>query len=158
MASGRHLSYRFVHWRDVPVPFAGKWPPEATFRIDLYPGGMSLCQLLVNDLRRPLFVKICTLAGPPWASCLEMASRGHFSYRFVCWRDLPGPAAGKWPPEATFRIDLYAGATSLGTLVYYRSEWLLRFRIRPTRKFAYKIFIPSFVSSTALLRRLIDVC
>ena len=48
---------------------------------------------------------------------LEIASRGHFSYRFVHWRGLPGPAAGKWPPEATFRIDLYAGGTSLGHLL-----------------------------------------
>ena len=57
------------------------------------------------------------LAGPPWATCWEMASRDHFSYGFVRWRDLPGPTAGKWPPEATFHIDLYAGGASLGQLL-----------------------------------------
>ena len=86
-------------------------------------------------------VQICMLAGPPWAICWGMALRGQFSYRFACWRDFPGPLAGKWLPEAafsyrfvqwrglpgplagkwllpaTFRLDLYAGATSLGHLL-----------------------------------------
>ena len=54
---------------------------------------------------------MCTLAKPFWATCWEMASGGHFLYRFVCWRDLPGPPAGRWPPQATSRKDLYvAGA------------------------------------------------
>ena len=30
-----------------------------------------------------------------------MASRDKFLYGFVRWRDLPGPLAGKWPPETT---------------------------------------------------------
>ena len=37
-------------------PAAGKWPPEATFRIDLYADRTSLGQLLGNGLRMPLFV------------------------------------------------------------------------------------------------------
>ena len=48
---------------------------------------------------------------------LGMASGGHFSYGFVRWRDLPGPIARKWLPEATFRIDLYAGGSTLGHLL-----------------------------------------
>ena len=89
--------------------------------------------------------RICTPAGLPWATARERTSRHCFSYRFVRWRDLPGPAAGKWPPEASFRIALYAGGTSLGQplgnglrrplsvckqicrgfgpLVFYRSAW-----------------------------------
>ena len=36
------------------------------------------------------------------------------SYRFVRWRDLLGPPARKWHPEATFRMHLYAGGTPAG--------------------------------------------
>ena len=34
------------------------------------------------------------LAGFPWPACWEMPPRGHFSYKFVRWRALPGPTAG----------------------------------------------------------------
>ena len=73
--------------------------------------------LLVKGLWQPLFAWICTLAGPPWANCRGMAFRGEFSHRCVRWRGLPGPPAGKWSPETTFRKDLYAGGTSLGHLL-----------------------------------------
>ena len=55
------------------------------------------------------------MAGLPWATCWETPSGGQFWYRFVRWRALPGRPAGKWAPEATFRIDLYAGGASLAT-------------------------------------------
>ena len=60
--------------------------------------------------------------GSPWAACslghlLVIASEGHFSYRFVRCRDLPGPYAGKWLPEATSHIDLHVGWTFLGHLL-----------------------------------------
>ena len=117
MAFRGQFSHRCVRWRGLPGPPAGKWSPETTFRKDLYAGGTSLGHLLGNGFQRPLFLWICTLAGPPWATCWEMASGGHFAYRFVRWRGLPGQPAGKWPPEATFRIDLYAGVASLGHLL-----------------------------------------
>ena len=102
MASGSHFSYGFACRRDLPGPPAGEWLPEATFRIDLYAGGTSLGRLLGNGFRRPLFLWICTLAGPPWANCWEMAPGGHFSYRFVRWRDLLGtPAQTKQEVRAT---------------------------------------------------------
>ena len=44
------------------------------------------------------------------------ALRGHFQYRFVCVRGLPGPPARRRPPEAIFSIDLYAYGASLGRL------------------------------------------
>ena len=70
-----------------------------------------------NGFRKPLFLRICRLAGFPRAACWEMVSSGHFSYGGVRWRDLFGPIARKWLPEATCRIDLYAGGTSLGHLL-----------------------------------------
>ena len=81
--------------------------------MDLHVGKTSLGHLVGNGLRRPLFVQICTLAGPPWATCWEMASGGHFPYTFARWQDLSGPPAGKWPPKATLRIDLHGGGASL---------------------------------------------
>ena len=126
--------------------------------MDLQAGGTSLGHLLGNGFRKPLFLRICRLAGFPWASCWEMASSGHFSYGGVRWRDLFGPIArkwlpeatfcmylyaggtpaGKWPPEATFRIDLYTGGTSsltvrgtLRTIGKSRSELT---EVRYTRK------------------------
>ena len=114
---GGQFWYRFVRWRALPRPLAGKWAPEVTFRMDLCAGGASLGQLLGNGPQRSLFVWICTVAGPPWATCWEMGPRGHFSYRFVRWRGFPGPPAGKGPPEVSFGIDLYAGGASLGHLL-----------------------------------------
>ena len=60
-----------VRWPDLP---AGKWPPQATLYVDL------------------------PLAGPPWATCWQMASGGHLSYRFAsagppgatCWEMFSG--------------------------------------------------------------------
>ena len=94
MASGGHLSYRFVRWRDLPKPLARKCRPEASFRIDLYASGASLGHLLGNGFRSSLFVLICTLPGPPLGHLL-----------------------GKWPPELTFRIDLYAVGAPVGHLL-----------------------------------------
>ena len=91
--SGSRFSYRFVRWRDLSAPPAGKWHPKATSNIDVYVGGISLGHLLGNGLRKPLLVQI------------------------ICWRDLPRPPAGIRPPEATSRIDLYVGGTSLGHLL-----------------------------------------
>ena len=142
---GGQFWYRFVRWRALPRPLAGKWAPEVTFRMDLCAGGASLGQLLGNGPQRSLFVWICTVAGPPWATCWEMGPRGHFSYRFVRWRGFPGPPAGKGPPEVSFGIDLYAGGASLGhllgngpqrplvvkicTLAGKASEWSLRLNL-----------------------------
>ena len=66
------------------------------------------------------------MAGLPWATCWEMPSGGQFWYRFVRWRALPGPPAGKWAPEVSFRIDLYGGGASLGHLLEMASggHWL----------------------------------
>ena len=36
-----------------------------------------------------------------------MASGGHFHYRFIRGRALPGPPLGNWPPEATFTMNLF---------------------------------------------------
>ena len=91
--SGSRFSYRFVRWRDLSAPPAGKWHPKATSNIDVYVGGISLGHLLGNGLRKPLLVQI------------------------ICWRDLPRPPAGIRPPEVTSRIDLYVGGTSLGHLL-----------------------------------------
>ena len=52
ITQGSHLHLFHI---DLPGPSAGKWPPEATFRIDLYAGRASLDHLLGNGLRRPLF-------------------------------------------------------------------------------------------------------
>ena len=96
--SGSRFSYRFVRWRDLSAPPAGKWHPKATSNIDVYVGGISLGHLLGNGLRKPLLVQIICWRDLP---------------RCVRWRDLPGPPAGKWPPEATSRTDyMLAGPPS----------------------------------------------
>ena len=64
------------------------------------------------------------MEGALWATCWEMGPSGHFSYRFVRWRGLSGPPAGKGPPEASFGIDLTLAGAPWATpqFWYYRGQ------------------------------------
>ena len=89
-----------------------------------------------------------------------MASKGHFKYRCVRWRDLPGPPAGKWPPEATSRTDyMLAGPpsatcwdTASGGHFSYR---FVRWRDLPGPPAGKWPPVPCCISTTSLLPRLI---
>ena len=117
MASGGHFHYRSIRGRALPGPLPVKWPPEATFTIDLFVDRLSLGHLLGSGFGSHFHYRSIRGRALPGPTLGKWPPEANFTDRFIRGRALPGPPPGKLRSEATFTIDLFVDRPSLEHLL-----------------------------------------